>query len=41
MRVGMIANLYHDPATAHFVGDCACGAGPGEGVEHEIAFIGR
>jgi hypothetical protein len=35
----MFAQLDHDPAAAHLVGDCAGGAGTGEGVENEVAGI--
>jgi hypothetical protein len=31
--MAMIAEFDHDPAAAHFVGNCACGAGASEGVK--------
>ena len=40
MGLAMFAQLDHDPAAAHFVGDCAGGAGTGEGVEDEVAWVG-
>ena len=41
-NVGMavVAQFDHDPAATHFVGDCASGAGTGEGIEDEIAGVG-
>jgi hypothetical protein len=41
VRVAVLAQLDHDPAAAHLVGDGAGGAGTGEGVEDEVAGIGR
>jgi hypothetical protein len=38
--VAVLAQLDHDPATAHLVRDRAGGAGASEGVEDEIAGIG-
>ncbi|MBT9137293.1 MAG: hypothetical protein DDT34_02381 [Firmicutes bacterium] len=32
--VAVLAQLHHDPAAAHLVGDCAGGAGAGEGIEN-------
>lgn len=37
--VAVIAKFDHDPATVHFVGDGACGAGTCEGVEDEVALL--
>jgi ribosomal protein S5 len=37
--VAMLAQLHHDPAAAHLVGDGAGGAGAGEGVEDEVAGL--
>jgi hypothetical protein len=36
----VVTQFYHDPATAHFVSHSPGGAGPGEGVENEIAGLG-
>jgi hypothetical protein len=38
--VAVLAELDHDPAAAHLVGDGAGGAGAGEGVEDEVAGLG-
>jgi hypothetical protein len=35
----MLAQLDHDPSTAHFVGDCAGGTGAGERVEDEVVGV--
>jgi hypothetical protein len=40
MRMTVLAQLDHDPAPAHLVGDGASGAGAGEGVEDEVAGVG-
>ena len=39
--VAVLAQLDHDPAAAHLVGDGAGGAGASKGVEDKIAGIGR
>jgi hypothetical protein len=39
VRVAVLAQLDHDPAAAHFVGDGAGGAGTGEGVEDQVARL--
>ncbi len=36
----MVPKLDHDPAPAHFVGDGAGRAGPREGIEDKIAWVG-
>jgi hypothetical protein len=36
----MLAELHHDPAAAHLVGDGAGGAGTGEGVDDKVARLG-
>ena len=41
MRVAMFAQLYHDPAAAHFVGDCAGGAGTAERIKDNIHRLRR
>ncbi len=33
MGVAVLAQLHHDPAATHLVGDCTGGAGASEGVE--------
>ena len=38
--MAMFAQFDHDPAAAHFVRDCAGGAGTGEGVEDEVVGVG-
>ncbi len=38
--VAVLAQLDHDPAATHLVGDGAGGAGTGEGVEDEVAGVG-
>jgi hypothetical protein len=40
VRVTVLAQLHHDPAAAHLVGDGAGGAGAGEGIEDEVAGVG-
>ena len=37
----MLAQLHHDPATAHFVGDRTGCAGATKGVENQIAGFGQ
>ncbi len=39
VRMAMLTEFNHDPAAAHFVGDCAGGAGASEGVENEVAGV--
>ena len=39
--VAVLAQLDHDPASPHLVGDGAGGAGTGEGVENEVTRISR
>ena len=39
--VSMVTDLDHDPAAAHLVGYGAGGARACEGVQHEIAWLGR
>ena len=38
--MAMLAQLDHDPATTHLVGNCAGGAGTGEGIEDEVVGVG-
>jgi len=40
VRMAMLAQLDHDPAATHFVGDCAGRAGTGEGIQDEVARVG-
>ena len=40
VRVAVFAKLDHNPPSAHFMGDCARGAGTSEGVKDKIAGIG-
>ena len=40
MRVAVLAEFHHDPATAHLVRDRAGGAGAGERVEDEVTSTG-
>ena len=37
--VAVLAQLYHDPAPPHLVGNGTSGSGPGEGVEDEVAKV--
>ena len=37
MGMAVLAQLHHDPAAAHLVGDGAGSAGTSEGVEDEVA----
>ena len=39
MGFGVLSELHHNPATAHFVGNCTSGAGAGKGVKHYITHI--
>ncbi len=40
MSVAVVSQFDHDPAAAHFVRDCAGGAGTGEGVKDEVVGVG-